>query len=1144
MHASPGWTVLPEYAGGKMAEHTHVHYRDLDLKIHEDAYGDCWVEAIGAPGSRSEPVPLVIDDPRIDGWVEQFKKREASVETCEALGRALFAALFSGEIGTIWERMRLTLGPRTALRVRLDIRHTRLKTMPWELMTPTLGEDFALVLSPNRPITRCIYDLTPITDMEPPQPLRMLVVVSQPENVPLFDAAKILRTLRETLATHQRARRIEVKTEKHVTPAGLGELLTSDYDIVHYVGHGMFDDGKGSLLLEDEAGQAQPMDGRTFGNLLVGANTRLLVIEACRLAEPSPLDPHLGVADAALHAGVPAVVAMQGPITDDEAALFSRAFYSKLIDGEPLESCVAHGRRHILTVMRDRPSWAAPVLYSNLPDGLLYDTMPRTGRRPGPEGLSAVVRDRVSHRPVESLPFPWYDEFRYRGAELTRVMHALAVREPERLVVIEGPAGSGTSTLALEAARRCLDRSREKPDAPGAFAGVVWVSGRRPHLSGPLPIQQSMGWGVEDFYRRLAEALPAPGLREVQPDERWDLVRAEMRRQRYLIVVDDFDELRGMSIQKLTDRLPAPTAIVLTSHVQLSTDAFTVGVGMLTPGQAANLVRSEVKINGAVRPLAVNLEPLGAAAGNPLALRLLAGRLADGENVTATTAARTQLPTNFQDLLRLLIRESLSRCAAVEWEALQIIAVHPEPVPLADLASVLHRTELEARAMLDHLTRLGLAQLAPDGTIFLSQRIRREALREVSGEEPEALIRRTVREALAAVERDARGPESDQPRRTYAQVRNALWACCQAYDLHDWPAVLRFRNGLHELLYRQHLWNEGIELGTMAYDAADRLDDDREEAWCALYPLARHYFKQKDYGTARIWSERALDKFTRLRDVHGMAAAIRYLARVMKALGFHQEARRLYEQGLSLPRASADSPGEAGVHPDMTAHLIDGLAELDEQEGDYERARHRYHEALAIFTSIGLPSGIATTEHRLGCIALATGDRDAARQHLTRSLRLFVRHDWPDRRAAVLKSMADLEESIGRYDLGQAYLWEAAQTLQSIGAWADLAEIEVRLTTRALRSSGPRPVMTNAGGVVSFVRRSLQEVLLGSLGAADGALLPGESDGLPQVFIQLRCPVSTCSQRRRAYDDWVDYWPQCPDHHQRMVKAALNRAAG
>lgn len=52
-----------------MSGNIQVQYHDLDLKIHEDAYGDCWVEAIGAPGTRSKPVRLFLDDPHITEWV-------------------------------------------------------------------------------------------------------------------------------------------------------------------------------------------------------------------------------------------------------------------------------------------------------------------------------------------------------------------------------------------------------------------------------------------------------------------------------------------------------------------------------------------------------------------------------------------------------------------------------------------------------------------------------------------------------------------------------------------------------------------------------------------------------------------------------------------------------------------------------------------------------------------------------------------------------------------------------------------------------------------------------------------------------------------------------------------------------------------
>jgi tetratricopeptide (TPR) repeat protein len=823
---------------------------------------------------------------------------------------------------------------------------------------------------------------------------------------------------------------------------------------------------------------------------------------------------------------------MQSLITDTEAAVFSRAFYPALMDGEPLETCVARGRKLIYAQGdRSRPGWAAPVLYSNLPDGILFDHIRHAVHDQRPDG-GPVSRPGGDLRPVVTqLPAPWYGELRHRGGELRRIIDAMAGDEPDRLIVISGPPGSGKSSLALEAGLRCLGHSRKEPGSPRAFAGVIWLSRRSPTLSGPIPVQRAMGWGVEELNRQLVEALPVPGLRQARPYERSDLMRAALRRSRYLLIIDDFDELHGLTLEELADRLPPPTTVIVTSHAPLRATALGVTLRKLSAGQAADLVRRAAAANGAQGEVTPNLRALGDASGNPLALRLLAGRLADGEDVAAAAAARTGAAPQGQGLLRLIVRESLGRCSAEEMAALRTVALYPEPLEPAEVASALDKSTVEVAGILARLRRLGLVNMADDETISVPQRIRHETLCELEEAPAETLIRRAVAHSLTMIGRYTVDAESDQPPYTDAQIRNALWACSQAYALRDWTSVLKFRDGLHEVLFRQELWNEGIELGEWAYDAADRLGEDEAQAWCALYPMARHHFYQADYQASRLWSERALDKFGKLGHTYGTACAQRYLGRAMQASGFPDEARRLFQEGLLHSEGS------------LKGHLIAALADLAERRADFETARRGYQDALEVYRHVGHSSGIATAEHRLGCIAVAQGHHDEAREHLTQSLRLFVRHDWPDRRAKVLQSLADLEESLGKFGEAGAYLLEAEKAAEPLGAHADLIDVDARLT-RIARKLAERRESKKDG--ISTRRAASSGTLLDQSTMLSGSLGLGSADGIRLVgdltlsiadipIVSLRCPVEDCHRTRTAYDYWSDYWPDCPDHHVRMV---------
>jgi hypothetical protein len=61
--------------------------------------------------------------------------------------------------------------------------------------------------------------------------------------------------------------------------------------------------------------------------------------------------------------GIPAVVAMQFPISDKAAIAFSGAFYSRLAAGDPVSAAATEGRLAILELERECPEWVTPVVY-------------------------------------------------------------------------------------------------------------------------------------------------------------------------------------------------------------------------------------------------------------------------------------------------------------------------------------------------------------------------------------------------------------------------------------------------------------------------------------------------------------------------------------------------------------------------------------------------------------------------------------------------------------------------------------------------------------------------------------------------------------------------------------------------------------
>lgn len=290
----------------------------------------------------------------------------------------------------------------------------------------------------------------------------------------------------------------------------------------------------------------------------------------------------------------------------------------------------------------------------------------------------------------------------------------------------------------------------------------------------------------------------------------------------------------------------------------------------------------------------------------------------------------------------------------------------------------------------------------------------------------------------------AAAPPGQQPdtERLESEIGNLLWAARQAYEIKDWKGVLDFREALGDFVYTCGYWNEGLQLGEWAFNAADLLGEHRTRAWCALYPLARVYYHQGKYGEAEEWCERALALFEQQEDGYGASEALRSLGRVMESREQWDEAEKLFREGLEKTRRFGTERHELN----QKGHLLAALAHLAEGRKQYGEAARGYGKALALYRRTENLLGIATTLQYLGRVALRLRRFEEAERRLAEGLELVKGRHWTRREGDILFTMAQLAEDRG--DLGQAQelLIRAREHFQIFSATADLAHADAALT--------------------------------------------------------------------------------------------------
>jgi formylglycine-generating enzyme required for sulfatase activity len=386
-----------------------VDYLGFEIKIQrfEGAYRAHVLSSPRGEGSTDFALPFHEGELQQFPWLAEGAWRDArpadQVSPVQALsprdfGARLFEAVFGRQVGLLFQRsLDRALDQEMGLRLRFRLDEVpELADLPWEYLYDTKRDHF-VALSDRTPIVRYLAVEQPQAPLEVSPPLRILVVVSDPSDLPPLNVEEEWHRLRRALVNLEDRGLVVLERLENPTLVSLMHRLRKGegVHVLHVIGHGYFSasDNEGVLIFEDEAGKSQQVPAENLATVLQNHDPlRLVFLNTCKSAAGERAAPFSGVAQKLVQQGLPAVVAMQIEISDAAALDLAHEFYAALADGCPVDTALTQARIRLKIGGSDL-EWGTPVLYSRAPDNRLFAV-------PEPEPTLALGRFEPETVPV------------------------------------------------------------------------------------------------------------------------------------------------------------------------------------------------------------------------------------------------------------------------------------------------------------------------------------------------------------------------------------------------------------------------------------------------------------------------------------------------------------------------------------------------------------------------------------------------------------------------------------------------------------------------------------------------------------------------------------------------------------------------
>jgi hypothetical protein len=351
----------------------------------------------GKNGAATRFGKIIAMHERIRDYTNRDKGTLPNDEELLQFGQDLFETLFQGDVRRLYDEARVRE------RRRLDLVLTSMipwiAEKPWEFAydpsrrTFLATEDIHFV---RNVLTNIPADLIPKSS----GPLQILVAAAQPVGFGRLSIDQETAVIRRGFEPLVDAGLVNIEVLARATPSQIhGYLSTKPYQVVHFIGHGVYDEERreGCLMFETESGRAYPVGEREAREIFCGRGLSLVFLNSCESGRGGRADFNKGIAQSFVQHGLPAVVANQYTVLDSSATAFAQHFYWSIAQGMSLGQAAREARIAVNYAMRGEPiDWAIPVLYARDPNAALCtppvarSRVPTTAVRP--KSRQAIAR--------------------------------------------------------------------------------------------------------------------------------------------------------------------------------------------------------------------------------------------------------------------------------------------------------------------------------------------------------------------------------------------------------------------------------------------------------------------------------------------------------------------------------------------------------------------------------------------------------------------------------------------------------------------------------------------------------------------------------------------------------------------------------